>query len=267
MIIIKEGTKERIKNWHDNNIHILTDFDRTITRGDSNSSWGILSKNNFNKEYEKERKSLYEFYRPIEINEKIDLETKDKLMEEWWNKHISLFVKYKMSEDIINNALNNNDIMSFRNGAKEFLVSMHKRKIPVIIISAGIGNFIEQFLIKHNCYYDNIYIVSNFIKFENGVAVGISGNLIHSFNKNEVSITDDIKEVINGRNNIILLGDTIGDIFMARKEDRDNALKIGFLEENIEENLTYFENSFDVVCTDNTSYNELFTKLEIKKND
>ena len=87
--------------------------------------------------------------------------------------------------------------------------------------------------------------------------------LINSLNKNEVSLPPDIKDIIKDRPNIILLGDSISDIKMAKEEDRKSALKIGFLEEKVEENKTYFENSFDVVCTDNTTYTELFDKVKI----
>lgn len=264
MIYIKEGTNERIHNWKDNSIHVLTDFDKTITEGSSNSSWSILSKSGLvPKEYVEERQKLYDYYRPIEINEELDYETKSKLMTEWWEKHINLLIKYKMSEEVINKAANDYRIMSFRKGAKEFLQNMKDRNIPVIIISAGIGNFIKQFLIKNGCDFDNIFIVSNFIKFEKGMAVGITGNVTHSLNKNEVFLPNEISELIEKRENIILLGDAISDIRMAKEEDRDKALKIGFLEEKAKENQKYFEDNFDVVCTENTGYNELSSRLSI----
>lgn len=264
MIIVENKTLERIKDWEDSSIHILTDFDRTITRGDSNSSWGILSKTDLmSDDYVKERIELYNYYRPIEIDETLDYETKNKLMIEWWNKHIDLFVKYKLSEDVVNNAARSVDVMSFREGAKEFLENMKERNIPVIIISAGIGNFIEQFLIKNECYFENIYIVSNFIKFENKIAVGISDMIIHSLNKNEVALTGEIKELIKDRNNIILLGDSLSDVKMVREDKKNDALKIGFLDEKIEDNLSYFEEQFDIVCTNNTSYKELVKKIKL----
>lgn len=266
MITMKTNTLERIDNWKDETIHVLTDFDRTITLGNSDSSWSILSKSNLvPKEYVEERQKLYNYYRPIEIDESLDYDTKNKLMSEWWNKHINLLIKYKLSETVINEAARNLRVMAFREGAKEFLENMKERNIPVIIISAGIGNFIKQFLIKNNCNFDNIYIVSNFIKFENGIAAGITenSNIIHSLNKNEVSISKSIKELINNRPNIILLGDGISDIRMAKDEDKANALKIGFLEEKIEENKKYFEEQFDVVCTDNTTYTELTQKIKL----
>ena len=266
MIIIKNGILERIKDWEDDSIYVLTDFDRTITLGNSDSSWSILSKSNMvPAEYIEERQKLFDYYRPFEIDETLDYDTKSKLMVDWWNKHIGLFVKYRLSEEVINNATKNLKVMSFRDGAREFLKNMKDRNIPVIIISAGIGNFIEQFLIKNNCNFDNIYIVSNFLKFENGIATGVSDNVIHSLNKNEVSLPNNVKELIANRNNIILLGDSTSDIRMAREEMRKQALKIGFLEENVDENKLYYQEQFDVVCTDNTTYNELFQKLQILK--
>ena len=160
MIIVKENTLERIKEWSDDSIYVLTDFDRTITVGNSDSSWSILSKSDMvPKEYVNERQEFYNYYRPYEIDETLDYDTKNHLMTEWWNKHIGLFIKYKMSEEVINEAARNLRVMAFRDGAKEFLENMRDRGIPVIIISAGIGNFIEQFLIKNNCNFDNIFIV------------------------------------------------------------------------------------------------------------
>lgn len=266
MITIKKETLERIKDWNDSSIYILADFDRTITTANSHNSWSVLSKSDMiPKEYIEETQKLYEYYRPFEIDESLDYEIKSKLMNEWWNKHIGLFIKYKLSKEALNNALRNSNIISFREGTKEFLENMRDRNIPVIIISAGIGNVIKESLIINNCNLDNIYIVSNFIKFENGIATGISDNIIHSLNKNEVALSDNIKELIKERTNIILLGDAIADIRMAKEESIPNALKIGFLETNVEENKSYFEEQFDIICTNNTNYNELSEKICILK--
>ena len=264
MIYIKNSVFSNIINWQDNSIHVLTDFDRTITVGNSESSWSILSKSNLvTREYVLERQDLFNYYRPIELDESLEFNTKNNLMIEWWNKHISLFIKYQLSEEVVNDAARNLRTMAFRDGAMEFLENMKKRNIPVIIISAGIGNFIEQFLIKNQCNFDNIYIIANFIKFKNGIAVGVSDNIIHSLNKNEVSLPQDIQALITDRPNVILLGDSVSDIKMVSEEKREKALKIGFLEENIEANKLIFDSKFDVVCTDNTSFKELTKKLTI----
>lgn len=266
MIKIKKGALERTKNWSDESIYILADFDRTITVGDSEGSWSILSKSDkVPSGYKKEAKEIYDYYRPIEVDETLDEDVKNDLMVEWWNKHINLFVKYQIPEEIISTASKDLNIMKFRAGGREFLENMRDRKIPVVIISAGIGNFIEQFFEVNDCKFENIFIVSNFIKFENGVAVGISDNVIHSLNKNEFALTKEIKEKLGERKNIVLMGDCIGDVKMAREEVRKDAFKIGFLEENEEESMSYFETEFDVVCTNNTGFDELSKEIKFLK--
>lgn len=266
MITIKDETEDKIKNWNDDNIHVLTDFDKTITCSYSESSWEILSKENiFPKEYVEEAKKLYNYYRKYELDETIDQKIKSKLMSEWWNKHTNLLVTFKLKESDIEELSLNKKYMKFRSGAPYFFKKMYDRNIPVIIISAGIGNFIEKFLINNNCFYNNIYIISNFIDFKDGVAVGIKDKIIHSQNKNEVFIPENIKEVIKNRTNIILLGDSISDINMLNINDRSNALKIGFLDENVLENRKFYEKSFDVICTDNTNFDELSKKILLLK--
>lgn len=264
MINYDKKVLERIKDWNKDNVYILTDFDRTLTAGDSESSWGVLSTSGvISPEYSEERTKLYQKYRPIELDESLDFETKNKLMIEWWEQHISLLIKYRLTEDVIKRTATNMDIMKFRDGAVDLLGNLYKKDIPVIIMSAGIGNFIEQFLLENNCYFSNIYIISNFIKFENGYAVGICEDIIHSLNKREDLLPEKIKKVLKDRKNVILLGDQLADIAMISEENRNKALKIGFCEENVEDNLKYFERDFDVVCTDKVSFRELNKEFKI----
>ena len=136
------------------------------------------------------------------------------------------------------------------------------KNIPIIVISAGVGNIIEQFLIKNNCNYPNIYICSNFLEYENGIVKSVrDNNLIHPLNKNEVFLPENIKSKIENRSNILLLGNSVSDIKMA--EGNKNVFKLGFLDENIEERLTSFKEHYDIVCTNNTGYDEICNKVKI----
>ena len=266
MIYLNEEKVNIINKFSDNDVYVLTDFDRTLTLGSSITSWSVLSRSDkVPKDYVILRQKYYDYYRPIEIDQSLPYEIKNELMKEWWMKHINLFVKYKISEDIVTEAARNLRVMSFRSGAKEFLKNMYERNIPVIIISAGIGNFIKEFLIMNDSFYNNIHIVSNFIKFENGYAVGVEDNITHSLNKNEVSMPDNVKKSLALREHVILLGDGLDDVKMVSEQKRDEALKIGFLEENVEVNKPHYLKTFDVVCTDNTGFDELAMKIRILK--
>ncbi len=265
MIIYKKETLDKIKDWQDNNIYILTDFDKTITSNKSQSSWGFLKESdNINTEYIEERNKMYEYYRPIELDTTMDEKVKANHMKKWWEDTINLFIKYKLSKQTLEEATKNTDFMEFRDGAKEFLENMHKRNIPVIITSAGISNFIEKFLIKNNCNYDNIHIIANKLIFKDDIASGLTGEIIHSSNKHQINFPKHIEEVIINRPNVILMGDTITDADMT-KNTKETSLKIGFLDEKINENLKNYQKEFDIICTNNTSYQTLSKEIKILK--
>ena len=263
MIYINNKEKlDRIKLNKDN-FYIVTDFDKTITKGLSNSTWGVMSSaKNLDETYSEKRMALYNYYRPIEINNTISHEERSKEMYNWWNAHIKLFHEYGLKEDILKDALIKCKL-EYRNGAKEFLKKTNRYNIPVIIISAGIGNIIEEFLKLENDYYPNIKIISNFIEFENGVIRGIKGDIIHALNKNIVNLDNYSKDLINNKEHILLMGDAIADLDMIPKQDINKAITVGFLEEKIEENLEYFNQTFDIVMSNNESLKELEHILNI----
>ena len=258
MFINKNKKILPIKNW--NNYYVVADFDRTITNGNSQTSWSILANSNLvPKEYVEERTKLYAKYRPIELDNSLEYAEKSKLIREWFKKHIELFVKYKISEDIFIKASKDLKIMEFRKGAKEFIKFLHFNKVPLIIISAGVGNFIELFLKHNNCMYDNIYISSNKIIFKDGVANGVDSNIIHSLNKNEVSLPKEVLAKLQKRSNVLLLGDQVTDLKMVDKTLHENVLTVGF--ETLELPVDELKRNFDIVCEKGDDYNELINIL------
>ncbi len=264
MIYINNKTvdKDTIKLFEDyDSLYIVTDFDKTITDGNSSSSWSLLSKSNLsNTNYKDERNLLFDKYHPYEIDPIVSLEDKCRLLSEWWNKHIELLYKYEVTSEMIDSIATDSNFMNFRSGAKDFLSILSNHNVPVVIISAGIGNFIESFLKANNCYTSNIHLISNIMDFKAGYN-NRNTTVIHSFNKNEVSIPPEILSEIKNRNNLIILGDNISDLNMISIEKRDRALKIGFLEEDEEVLLKEFLEKFDIVCTGNSSFNDIFEYL------
>lgn len=257
-MFIKDTVKDLLPIQNSNNLYVVADFDRTITNGSSKTSWSILANSDLvPQSYIQERQELYEKYRPIEIDTTLPTDFRMRMMKEWFQNHIELFVKYKISEEVFEKAATDLRIMEFRSGAQEFLSFLHQNHIPLIIISAGIGNFIETFLKRNHCYFDNIYVSSNKILFENGIANGIGKNIIHSLNKNEVSLPIEILKEIQTRKQVILLGDQVSDLNMVDKTLHDNVLTIGFA---INDNKTLIENlkaNFDIVCELDENYHTL----------
>lgn len=258
---IKDTIKNLLPIQDLNNLYVVADFDRTITSGSSLTSWSVLADTDLvPEEYSIERHRLYDKYRPIEVDNSLSFDYRMKMMTEWFKSHIELFVKYKMTEEIFKKAATDLRIMEFRAGAQEFLTFLWKNKIPLIIISAGVGNFIEAFLKKNDCYFDNIYISSNRVIFENGVAVGVGENIIHSFNKNEVSLPPKVATKLKGRNQVLLLGDQTSDLNMVDKNLHDSVITIGFEPNDPNDpcnSLEDFQASFDIVCEPHENYTDL----------
>lgn len=258
---IKDFVKELLPIQDFNTLYVVADFDKTITSGSSLTSWSVLAGTDLvPEEYSVERDRLYNIYRPIEVDDSLPFDYRMKMMFEWFRAHIELFVKYKMTEEVFEKAATDLRVMKFRTGAQEFLTFLWENKIPLIIISAGIGNFIEAFLKKHNCYFDNIYVSSNKILFENGIAVGVGENIIHSFNKNEVSLPSEIASKLKGRNQVLLLGDQTSDLNMVDRNLHDSVITIGFEPDDPNDpcnSLEDFQAGFDIVCEPHEDYTDL----------
>lgn len=263
MIYINNQEKINSLELNSNNFYVVADFDRTLTAGDSDSTWGVFANaNQVSKEYKERRTALYNKYRPIEIDQTISEEEKSMAMTEWWQAHINLFYEYGVKEEAVKNSIKAKTL-NYRAGAKEFLRKMYELNVPVIIISAGIGNVIEEFLKFENDYYENIKIISNFITFENGEFKEVASEIIHALNKNIVSLDEDSKKSLANRKNILLLGDGLADLKMISEEDNKNAITIGFLDEKVDENLVHYNKGFDIVLTNKGSFEDVNNILKI----
>lgn len=237
-------------------IYIITDFDHTITSKDSESSWEVFQ-HVLPQEYLKESTKDAKYYLPFENNEKIDKEKKTLLMDEWYTKHLNLLIKYKLTSPDIKKSLKNKTI-NLRKDAQELFKTAYEYNIPIIILSAGISNIIEEFLKENNCLYDNVYIISNIIKFKDGIIKTFRDKMIHSMNKGEIKLPPKVKEIIKNKQEAILLGDNLSDIKMAPQNKK--IIKVGFLT-NEDEKATYYKN-FDIVYPADASFKKLIDMLK-----
>jgi len=253
----KELKKSFIEGGFDN-LHILSDFDRTVTCGldDSGKKTAtVISKLRVNsdylgQEYFDEAHKLFDIYHPIEVDLKISLEEKKIKMYEWWSRHFELIAKFGLDIVLIDRVIEENPL-KFREGVLEFISLLYKNEVPVVFISAGPGDMIEKYLGKNGLDFSNVYVVGNRYSFDEvGKVVAIKEPIIHTYNKTEVVLKNtNIYDKIKSRKNVLLLGDQVGDAGMIEGFVYDNLLKIGFLNEKVEENLEEYKNNFDVVLT------------------
>ena len=246
------------------NTYIVMDFDKTITTGNSLDSWAVAG-NLLNEDLKNDMEKLYEKYRPIEIDYTITVEEKRKAMIEWYESCMNLYPKYnltqnKMIESVVKNIKDKK--LVFRNGVEEFFIKAKTKNIPIIILSAGIGNVIKEALKQYNCYFNNIYIIGNFIEFDQSGNIKKFDNykILHTLNKNmkEKLQKEEIEKTKNKKYKI-LIGDLKEDENMVDKNEWNSTIKIGILNDKMKNALEVYKNTFDVVLTDE---NACFQEIE-----
>ena len=244
------------------NYIVVSDFDRTITSGISTNSWCVLDENeSVCEEYKKEMEELQNHYHKIEIDPDVPDDIKFKEMTDWWNKHLDLFVKYGFTEDLFHKTSSDKNVMELRKGFKEFLKFIKEKNIPLVIISAGLTNVIKAFLIEHDINLENIYIISNEIYFDNGIAKGIAHEIIHSMNKNEVSLPNELKEELKTRRNVLLFGDNLKDYLMVDKEKHDSVISVAFVNEGNKKYTEDFYQNYDIILNENEDFNTVLENI------
>ncbi len=249
--IKKAMTKDGAKR-----LHILADFDKTLTKafvgGKSIVSLiAILRDGNYlTPDYAGKAHALYDKYHAIEIDLEIPFAEKKEKMHEWWSTHFELMIRSGLNKRDIKKAVESGKV-GLRGGFREFAELLYARGIPLVILSAsGMGTeAISIYLEESGRSYGNIYIVSNSFQWDkDGSAIRVVQPVIHSLNKSESMIWNlPFFEKIKNRKNVILLGDSTEDANMAQGFDFENLIKIGFLNENIGENLEKYKENFDIV--------------------
>ncbi len=251
-----EKLKAQLKKEGYEHLHVLSDFDRTLTYGVINGikTPSIISMlrdgNHLTEDYAAKAHALFNKYHPIEIDSKIPLPKKKKAMQEWWETHNKLLIESGLSKSDLEDIVKNGHV-KFREGIPEFLDFLHKQNIPLIILSAsGCGDAIQMFFQKIGKDYSNIIYVTNKFNWDKkGKAISTKGLIIHSMNKDE-AVLENIPEVyknIKSRRNVLLLGDGLGDLGMIKGFNYDALFKVGFLNFDYDKDLAGFKKKFDVV--------------------
>ena len=136
--------------------------------------------------------------------------------------------------------------------------------------SCGLGvETISMFLEMKEKLHDNVYIVSNSFQWDDrGNAIKVNEPIIHNMNKDELAIQNsDVFNQVKERKNVLLLGDSLGDIQMVEGFNYDNIIKIGFLNTDVENRLEQYKKHYDVVILNDSSMefvNDLVREIVIE---
>lgn len=148
----------------------------------------------------------------------------------------------------------------FRRGTQNLLRLCNKLEIPLVIVSGGVHEIVEESLRlleeqplrgqdAKKDDFRSITILSNQFEYDESADRLVKGYklpLITSANKQSM-IYEAAKTPL--RKNVIVMGDIIDDAGMVRDQEHETILRVGFLnsEEQYERQIGKFMNTFDVI--------------------
>jgi len=247
-----------IKDGH-SKLQFIVDFDNTLTKTHKDGvsldcSWGVLENyKELPSSYHERVRAAKEKYHPIELDVSISQEEKIPIMIEWYKEANRCLAASGVKLPWLPLMVQQSNV-ELRDLTEDMLKSLHTNNIPVLVLSAGVGDLINHIMQHFSVLHSNTTLVSNFLKFdEEGKIVGLKGeesDLIHMYNKAE-SIRKRSSEESSERKNVIVLGDSLGDLHMAAGvKDPNVVLTVGFLNNNIESSLETYKEHFDIVLVD-----------------
>ncbi|KAG5831821.1 hypothetical protein ANANG_G00283440 [Anguilla anguilla] len=258
-----EGIIQAMQQSGSNSLQVISDFDMTLTRFTYNGKrcptcHNILDNRKLISEECKEKlKDLLNTYYPIEINSGLSAEEKLPLMVEWWTKAHALLVQQKIRKDLLSLVVRESGAV-LREGYQLFFDCLQEHDIPLLIFSAGIGDVLEEVIRQAGVFHPNVKVFSNYMDFdESGTLQAFKGQLIHIYNKREGALLNAGHfQALRARRNVLLLGDSLGDLTMADGVYRmQNILKIGFLNDKVEERKESYLKAYDIVLEQDETMN------------
>ncbi|KXS21075.1 hypothetical protein M427DRAFT_40744 [Gonapodya prolifera JEL478] len=124
----------------------------------------------------------------------------------------------------------------------------------------------DEVLKQYHLQTPNIHIISKWMDIGTDTSqsarnLGFKPPLIRIledvFNKSEATLP----EHTNTRPNVILLGDSLGDVEMVQERDSYCVLRIGYLNHDVDKLLPYYRDIYDVVLTGDVGFEEWVNDL------
>lgn len=225
---------------------IVTDFDNTLTTYRVNgisgpSTFKVLELSGlFSEEFKEKSVALSNRYKPLEKDQSIPHEEKFKMMDDWWT---STFTNY-LGQDILQSSMPEmlrRSNIRFRHGIDALLTQCHDRNVSFTVVSAGLGNIV-QLMLETVAQPSDFHVVSNFMLFgEDGVLSGFTTPMIHSLSKS-VALRSRAT-----RKNLIVMGDLPTDIAVVDRVDYEEAIFVGFANDERKGSLDGYISQFDLI--------------------
>jgi len=248
-----------IKSQGPERLHVITDFDRTLTmpvtpEGAHNSTWNSTM-HVLGEEYACKKQELFDYYHPMWRGQDMDPAKKAELMMEWSIGNFALLVEHGMTRQSMREIVER-DLVHPREGVNEFFAMLSSAGVPSLVFSAGLADIIEEYFIseglmqpQENEGYKEVHVVGNYCIFdEEGRFVGCREPMIHSCNKNEGILNGALyADEMRKRPNVLLLGDSLEDAEMCSGIDHEAVVRVGYISEETRIYMGDYLRLFDAV--------------------
>jgi 5'-nucleotidase len=270
-----EAKIQKLLDAGKNNAFFVLDFDRTMTRcfletgAKSLDCHDILGSHvKISWACKRMMEVLMDKFYPIETDPTMSHDEKCKHMVEWYTLVNQLLAQQGLNRDDVAQAVEECKDFRLRPGVEELFQLAHCAGIPIIVLSAGVGNVIEE-VIRQRIRkpsgetgepWENVRVLSNSLLWDDaGKHVGFSEPVLHPFNKSMQDAPKELLDFIGGREFCVLAGDGLGDLTMAQGSGATEVLKLGFLNERIDERLAKYTalDAYDRVVLNDWSFEPL----------
>jgi len=201
---------------------VITDFDATLTAGDSDQCHDLVGASPLmSAPFRDDFGPLLDW----SSNTAID-------GVEWWDTAHGFMVKHGMPPRPLIPRLVREARMVPRPGALELLKKLETLQVPLLIVSAGVSDIIEEFLRQHGALSENVTICSNRLNYAaDSAPKSVSPDPpITSFTKAEAyKSASSFFSAHSDRRAIIVMGDSVTDVDAAEHVPYHTSLSIGFV--------------------------------------
>lgn len=192
--------------------------------------------------YHDTAKALQTFYYAKEIDHTLAMPEKIRYMVEWVEKAHEALISYHFRRELLAPAVKDAHL-ALREGTQDIIDLTAKGgpdgvSVPLLIFSAGIADVIEEVCRQQlpKPLPENVHIVSNRMLFSEpeGILTGFTEPVFHVFNKRASAVIDTApyfhEATYEGkRKNVVLCGDSLGDLHMSDGIDFEDIIRVGYL--------------------------------------
>jgi 5'-nucleotidase len=227
-------------------LSLISDFDQTLSKYQAygqveHSTFNILEGSGlFTAKFKAEMKEMCEVYFPLEHDTTLPYEARVDYMETWWRRTFDKYLTLGLTKGMLPTMVHNAQLQ-LRHGISELMTLCKALEVPVTVVSAGLGDFIDMVL-RLGVGFDCARIVSNYMLFdEMGKLSGFAEPVIQSLRKS-IALQGQVLA-----HNAIVLGDRPRDVEVIKDVEVSETVCIGYYNGCGRVSREEFEENYDLL--------------------